>query len=200
MTIQAAFDKAVQIVKELPADGPVKPTQDEQLEVRYFAHHLTPSHSPRWGAGLINSSTASSSRPTRVTTPASDPVSSHSRLGGRADDRRVRVRCQVQVRRVEEARGTEQGRRTEEIRRSPQVCRCLRGRQVLWSHTDGQKLQAAGDETSKKHLADLEGESGRLVTGVDTDRSRRVRLEEHLYRLGLDAPLSHVHGLHPSVP
>lgn len=34
MTIQAAFDKAVQIVKELPKDGPVQPTQDEQLEVR----------------------------------------------------------------------------------------------------------------------------------------------------------------------
>ncbi|OCH93033.1 acyl-CoA-binding protein [Obba rivulosa] len=28
---QAKFDKAVQIVKSLPKDGPIKPTQDEQL-------------------------------------------------------------------------------------------------------------------------------------------------------------------------
>lgn len=33
MGIQAAFDKAVQIVKELPKDGPVKPSQDDQLAV-----------------------------------------------------------------------------------------------------------------------------------------------------------------------
>ncbi|GFZ45536.1 hypothetical protein JCM24511_03262 [Saitozyma sp. JCM 24511] len=29
--IKAQFDKAVQIVKELPAEGPLKPTQDDQL-------------------------------------------------------------------------------------------------------------------------------------------------------------------------
>jgi hypothetical protein len=33
MSNQAAFDKAVQIVKDLPADGPVKPSQDDQLAV-----------------------------------------------------------------------------------------------------------------------------------------------------------------------
>lgn len=31
--IKAQFDKAVQIVKELPAEGPLKPTQDDQLLV-----------------------------------------------------------------------------------------------------------------------------------------------------------------------
>ncbi|CAK9781364.1 long-chain fatty acid transporter [Cutaneotrichosporon oleaginosum] len=30
--MSAAFDKAVAIVKGLPADGPTKPTQDQQLE------------------------------------------------------------------------------------------------------------------------------------------------------------------------
>jgi diazepam-binding inhibitor (GABA receptor modulating acyl-CoA-binding protein) len=30
--MSAAFDKAVAIVKALPADGPTKPTQDQQLE------------------------------------------------------------------------------------------------------------------------------------------------------------------------
>jgi diazepam-binding inhibitor (GABA receptor modulating acyl-CoA-binding protein) len=33
MSVQAQFDKAVAIVKELPPDGPVKPTQDDQLLV-----------------------------------------------------------------------------------------------------------------------------------------------------------------------
>lgn len=31
--VKAQFDKAVAIVKDLPADGPVKPSQDEQLQV-----------------------------------------------------------------------------------------------------------------------------------------------------------------------
>jgi diazepam-binding inhibitor (GABA receptor modulating acyl-CoA-binding protein) len=31
--VKAQFEKAVQIVKDLPADGPVKPSQDEQLQV-----------------------------------------------------------------------------------------------------------------------------------------------------------------------
>lgn len=31
--MSAAFDKAVAIVKGLPSDGPMKPTQDQQLEV-----------------------------------------------------------------------------------------------------------------------------------------------------------------------
>jgi hypothetical protein len=33
--IKAQFDKAVQIVKELPAEGPLKPTQDDQLLVSW---------------------------------------------------------------------------------------------------------------------------------------------------------------------
>ncbi len=33
VNVQAQFDKAVAIVKALPPDGPVKPTQDDQLAV-----------------------------------------------------------------------------------------------------------------------------------------------------------------------
>lgn len=33
---QAKFDKAVQIVQALPKDGPIKPSQDDQLYVRVF--------------------------------------------------------------------------------------------------------------------------------------------------------------------
>ena len=33
MSIQAKFDKAVAIVQGLPKDGPIKPTQDQQLIV-----------------------------------------------------------------------------------------------------------------------------------------------------------------------
>jgi diazepam-binding inhibitor (GABA receptor modulating acyl-CoA-binding protein) len=36
MSIQAQFDKAVSIVKNLPKDGPVKPTQEDQLKVSPF--------------------------------------------------------------------------------------------------------------------------------------------------------------------
>ncbi|KAL7419303.1 acyl-CoA-binding protein (ACBP)/diazepam binding inhibitor (DBI)/endozepine (EP) [Cryptotrichosporon argae] len=32
VNVSAQFEKAVAIVKELPPDGPVKPTQDQQLE------------------------------------------------------------------------------------------------------------------------------------------------------------------------
>lgn len=34
MTIQAQFDKAVSIVQNLPKNGPVRPTQEDQLYVR----------------------------------------------------------------------------------------------------------------------------------------------------------------------
>ena len=34
MSYEAKFQKAVEIVQGLPKDGPVKPTQDEQLYVR----------------------------------------------------------------------------------------------------------------------------------------------------------------------
>jgi hypothetical protein len=33
MSVQAQFDKAVQIVKNLPKEGPVQPTQEDQLKV-----------------------------------------------------------------------------------------------------------------------------------------------------------------------
>ncbi|ORY34311.1 long-chain fatty acid transporter [Naematelia encephala] len=36
VNVQAQFDKAVAIVKALPPDGPVKPSQDEQLA--FYAH------------------------------------------------------------------------------------------------------------------------------------------------------------------
>jgi hypothetical protein len=32
---QAKFEKAVAIIQALPKDGPIKPTQDDQLVVRY---------------------------------------------------------------------------------------------------------------------------------------------------------------------
>lgn len=35
VNVQAQFDKAVAIVKSLPPDGPVKPTQDQQLLVSH---------------------------------------------------------------------------------------------------------------------------------------------------------------------
>jgi hypothetical protein len=37
---QAKFDKAVKIVQGLPKDGPVKPTTDDQLYVRFRASYL----------------------------------------------------------------------------------------------------------------------------------------------------------------
>lgn len=33
MSIEKKFDRAVEIVKDLPKEGPVQPTQDEQLTV-----------------------------------------------------------------------------------------------------------------------------------------------------------------------
>lgn len=35
---QAKFDKAVAIVQSLPKDGPIKPSQEDQLTVRYFTY------------------------------------------------------------------------------------------------------------------------------------------------------------------
>lgn len=35
---QAKFDKAVSIVQSLPKDGPIKPSQDDQLYVRLPLH------------------------------------------------------------------------------------------------------------------------------------------------------------------
>lgn len=37
---QAKFDKAVAIVQSLPKDGPIKPTQAEQLFVRLTSSHV----------------------------------------------------------------------------------------------------------------------------------------------------------------
>jgi acyl-CoA-binding protein len=36
MTTEAKFNKAAEIIKGLPKDGPVKPTQDDQLNVGSF--------------------------------------------------------------------------------------------------------------------------------------------------------------------
>jgi hypothetical protein len=35
MVSKAQFDKAVQIINGLPKDGPIRPTQDMQLQVNY---------------------------------------------------------------------------------------------------------------------------------------------------------------------
>ena len=42
---EAKFEKAVQIIQGLPKDGPVKPTQDDQLFVSGGRHRLTPAPS-----------------------------------------------------------------------------------------------------------------------------------------------------------
>lgn len=54
MSIQAKFDKAVAIVQGLPKDGPVKPTQDDQLYVRSF--HLILSSLPSLLSDFMSSS------------------------------------------------------------------------------------------------------------------------------------------------
>ncbi|WVQ82702.1 hypothetical protein IAT38_004834 [Cryptococcus sp. DSM 104549] len=48
MSIQAQFDKAVAIVKGLPKDGPVQPTQDEQLA--FYAHFKQANEGDNTGA------------------------------------------------------------------------------------------------------------------------------------------------------
>jgi hypothetical protein len=36
---EAQFNKAAEIIKSLPKDGPVKPSQEDQLFVRYIQSH-----------------------------------------------------------------------------------------------------------------------------------------------------------------
>ena len=40
---KAKFDKAVSIVQSLPKEGPIKPTQDEQLYVRPLSSSRAPA-------------------------------------------------------------------------------------------------------------------------------------------------------------
>jgi len=51
-TTEEKFDRAVKIVQGLPKDGPIKPTQEDQLDVRSDVpflqeeqRQLTPNHS-----------------------------------------------------------------------------------------------------------------------------------------------------------
>ena len=66
---QTKFEKAVEIVQSLPKDGPIKPTQDDQL---YVSSHLPPR--PFFDSmdltpflTVENSSTNTTSRVRRVT-------------------------------------------------------------------------------------------------------------------------------------
>jgi hypothetical protein len=48
---KAKFDKAVAIVQSLPKDGPIKPSQDDQLYVSIPFHRLCQSQRVR-GVGI----------------------------------------------------------------------------------------------------------------------------------------------------
>lgn len=63
VNVQKQFDRAVAIVKELPPDGPVKPSQDQQLDVRFSLAPYVP-----WFSRLMDSFTPTSNKPTRGTT------------------------------------------------------------------------------------------------------------------------------------
>ncbi|KAK1925455.1 long-chain fatty acid transporter [Papiliotrema laurentii] len=48
VNVQKQFDKAVDIVKNLPKDGPIKPSQDQQLE--FYAHFKQANEGDNTGA------------------------------------------------------------------------------------------------------------------------------------------------------
>ncbi|TXT09134.1 hypothetical protein VHUM_02608 [Vanrija humicola] len=86
MTLDTQFDKAVAIVRGLPSDGPVKPSQDQKLQ-RPAAYgrpaarrrQLTPPQAPSRSRPSTSTTPGRSSRARARTTPRPSTLLSSSR-------------------------------------------------------------------------------------------------------------------------